>query len=98
MNISLAPGLEKLVGAKVRSGQYENATALVNEAVERLVEADREEYAHRSEIRKRIAAADAQIDRGEFTEYDVHTLADLPRQVRERGMKRLAAQSKSSRS
>jgi Arc/MetJ-type ribon-helix-helix transcriptional regulator len=95
MNISLAPELEKIVGAKVRSGQYEDANALVNEAVERLVEADHDEYAHRTEIRKRITAADAEIDRGEFTEYDARTLADLPRQVRERGMKRLAGPVKS---
>src|SRR5258707_11474355 len=95
MNISLAPELERIVGEKVRRGQYQNANALVHEAVERLVEADEEEHTHRNEIRKRIAAAEAEIDRGEFTEYDERTLADLPRQVRERGMKRLAGQVKS---
>jgi Arc/MetJ-type ribon-helix-helix transcriptional regulator len=90
MNISLAPELEKAVGEKIRRGQYPSANALVHEAVERLVEADAEEHAHRNEIRRRIAVSDAEIDRGEFTEYDERTLADLPRQVRERGMKRLA--------
>ena len=98
MNISLAPELEKVVQRKVRRGQYPNVTALVHEAVQRLVEADEEEHEHVVEIRKRLAVAEAQIDRGEFTEYDEKTLADLPRQVRERGMKRLAAaRSKSVR-
>jgi len=34
--------------------------------------------------------ADVEIERGEFTEYDQRALAGLPRQFRERGMKRLS--------
>ncbi len=91
MNISLAPELERVVERKVRSGQYLNGDALVHEAVQRLVEADQEEQGHAAAIRRRITAAEAQIDRGEFTEYDEKTLRDLPSQIRARGMKRLAA-------
>ena len=89
MDISLAPELEKIVDEKVRLGQYQDASALVHEAVQRLVESDQEEDAHREEIRQRIAIADGQVDRGEYTEYDLRTLADLPRHVRERASKRL---------
>lgn len=98
MNISLSPELERVVQRKVRLGQYPDASTLVGEAVRQLVNADEDEHEHLTEIRRRIAAADAQIDRGEFTEYDTATLANLPRQVRERGIKRLAlARAKRSR-
>jgi putative addiction module CopG family antidote len=91
MNISLAPELQRVVQRKVRSGQYANADAFIHEAVQRLVEADEEEQEHAPEIRKRIAAAERQIDRGEYTEYDETTLRSLPAEIRARGMKRLAA-------
>jgi putative addiction module CopG family antidote len=91
MNISLAPELERVVQRKVRSGQYPTADALIHEAVQRLVEADEDEQEHAPEIRRRIAAAERQIDRGDYTEYDETTLRSLPDEIRARGLKRLAA-------
>jgi putative addiction module CopG family antidote len=91
MNISLAPELERVVQRKVKSGQYPNADAFIHEAIQRLVEADEDEQEHASEIRERIAAAERQIDRGEYTEYDETTLRRLPAEIRARGMKWPAA-------
>ena len=42
-----------------------------------------------NEIRKRIKAAEAEIDRGEYVEYDENTIQDLVRDVHERGLKTL---------
>ena len=91
MNINLAPELERVVQRKVRAGQYPTADALVHEAVQRLVEADEDERAHAADLRKRIAAAERQIDRGDYSEYNEATLRNLPAEIRDRGLKRLAA-------
>jgi putative addiction module CopG family antidote len=91
MNINLAPELERVVQRKVRSGQYPNADALIHEALQRLVEFDQDEQEHATQIRKRIAAAERQIDRGDYTEYDETTLLGLSAEIHARGLKRLAA-------
>jgi hypothetical protein len=59
--------------------------------VHRLIE-EQDEVAHRSEICARIDAADAQIDRGQYVEYDENTIHELVKDVHERGLKRLAAE------
>ena len=85
MTIILPPELERLVLEKVNRGEYESADALVEEALQRLIEDD----ANRSEILERIEAAEGEIDRGEFVEYDESNVQDLARDVHERGLKRL---------
>lgn len=54
MNISLAPELGKDRRKKGSQRSMPERQRLVHEAVERLVEADAEEHAHRNDIRKRI--------------------------------------------
>jgi antitoxin ParD1/3/4 len=92
MTITLTPELEKLVKEKVERGAYDSAEAFVGEAVQRLIEEEREEDAHLDEIRAQVDAADAEIDRGEYVEYDESTIVDLARDVHERGLKKLDAQ------
>jgi len=44
------------------------------------------------ELRAQIAAAEAEIDRGEYVEYDADTIHSLAKDVHARGLERLAAQ------
>jgi len=88
MNITLRPELEKLVADKVKRGDYDTPEALVDYAVQRLLE-EEEEEAHLEEVRARTQAADAEIDRGEFVEYDERTIRNLAKDIHERGLKRL---------
>jgi len=92
MTITLTPELEKLVNEKVERGAYDSAEAFVGEAVQRSIEEEREEDAHLDEIRTQVDAADAEIDRGEYGEYDENTTVELARDVRQRGLKKLDAQ------
>ena len=86
MNVTLTSELEKLVKEKVGRGDYETADALVQEAVQRLIEEDEQ---RREALRRDIQDGLDEIDRGEYTEYDEHTIKKLAKEVHERGMKRL---------
>ncbi len=94
MTITLTPRLEKLVQKKIARGEYDSADALVGEAVQRLIEEEKEEDRHRDEICARIEAAEAEIGRGEYVEYDESTIHKLAIDVHERGLGRLAAERK----
>jgi antitoxin ParD1/3/4 len=89
MNITLSPEIEELVREKVKRGEYDSPDALVGEAVHRLIEEEREDDADRADIRARIEAAEAEIDRGEYVEYDETTIHELAKDVHERGLERL---------
>ena len=92
MTINLAPELEEFIRWKIGRGEYDSADALVGEAVKRLVEEEKEEDACRDEIRARIEVAEAEISRGEYSEYDEITIHDLASDVHKRGLKKLAAE------
>jgi Arc/MetJ-type ribon-helix-helix transcriptional regulator len=92
MTIILSPEVGKLVQDRVRCGDYDSPDALVGAAVRRLIEEDREEDSHREAVRTRVEAAEAEIDRGEYVEYDGETVHGLAEDVWERGLKRLGAQ------
>ena len=53
MNVAINPELERLVRERIARGDYENVEALVQEAVQRLIEEDTDLDA----IRQRIRAA-----------------------------------------
>jgi putative addiction module CopG family antidote len=88
MTVTLTPELEKLVREKIERGEYESAEALVGQAVQRLLAEENAE----NEIRQRIDAAEAEIDSGQFVEYDSATIHELARDVHERGLKKLAGE------
>jgi len=88
MTVTLTPELEKLIREKIERGEYESADALVGQAVQRLLEED----TVRDEIRLRIEAAEAEIDSGQYVEYDAGTIQELARNVHERGLKKLAVE------
>jgi antitoxin ParD1/3/4 len=66
MNVSLTPELEKLVLQKVRSGQYNNNSEVVREALRLMVERDRLQELHVQYLKDALAEGIAQADRGEL--------------------------------
>ena len=92
MSITLTPELEQRVQEIVGRGAYDSANALVEEAVQRLIEQDNEEEACLNEIRARVEAREAELDRGEFVEFDESHICELARDVHERGLRKLAAE------
>lgn len=90
MTIVLTPEIERLVQEKVARGEYKSPDDLVGEAIQRLLADEDEELALRDHIRARVDAADAEIDRGEFREYDETNISELARDVHQRGLERRA--------
>ena len=87
MNVTLPAELERRIREKIERGDYDNADALVEEAVHRLIEEDEVDL---ESLRARLQQADSEIDRGEGLEFDERTTKDLAAGIRERGMRRLA--------
>jgi Arc/MetJ-type ribon-helix-helix transcriptional regulator len=92
MNITLSQELESVVQGKIARGEYSGIDDLIGEAVQRLIDEDREEHLCLDVIRERIGAAEAQIERGDFIDYDADNIRDLVKDVRDRGMKRLSSE------
>jgi Arc/MetJ-type ribon-helix-helix transcriptional regulator len=91
MTIVLTSDIEKLVQESVERGEYDAPEALVRAAVLRLIEEDQEDSCLDA-IRGRVEAAEAEIERGEYVEYDADNIHRLAKDVHERGLKRLAAE------
>jgi antitoxin ParD1/3/4 len=89
MSLTLSPELEQLVDKKVKSGMYKTASEVVREALRLLEERDQSVT-----LRREVREGFAQIERGEYTEYDEHTIKDLVADIKDRGMKRLAGKRK----
>jgi Arc/MetJ-type ribon-helix-helix transcriptional regulator len=89
MVFSLRPELEKLVQDKVAKGDYPSADALVEGAVQRLLDDDSEEEAWSDDIRARVCAAEEEIDQGQYLEYDEANARELSREIHQRGIKKL---------
>jgi antitoxin ParD1/3/4 len=89
MNVSLTPELERMVNNRVKSGMYQTASEVVREALRVLTERDGQ-----LALRREVQEGFAQIDRGEYEEYDESTIKDLVADIQSRGKKRLAAKRK----
>jgi len=89
MTFSLTPELEQLVQQKVESGLYPSASEVIHAALRLLEERDRARQARRNRLREEIAIGIEQIDRGEYTSYDEHSLGTLVDRVRSEGRKKL---------
>ena len=97
MNVSLTPRLEDFVKQKVASGLYNSASEVIREALRRLDEHDRVREIRIEELRKQVAVGIAQLDRGEYTEYDEDSLKQMFEDVKIRGRERLAEERKKSK-
>lgn len=65
MNVSLTPELEDFIQERVRSGRYHSASEVVREALRLLEDRDEVRRLRLDEMRKKIAAGLASLDRGE---------------------------------
>ncbi len=93
MDVTLKPELELLVNERVERGEYESADAFVQQAILRLIEEEDAEDAQVEDIRLRVEAAEAEIDRGEFVEFDAETVPNLAADVHKRGLQGTATNS-----
>jgi antitoxin ParD1/3/4 len=91
MNVSLRPELAKYVEEKVQSGQFSDADAALNYAVE-LLRAEDAWFAENAEaLRREVAIGIEQLDRGEGEEWDVE-------EIKAEGRRLLAQRNKERRS
>lgn len=68
MNVSLTPKLEKLVAECVKSGEYNNASEVVRQAL-RLLQAEQELHkAKLKRLKAELAKGEADIRSGRYTE------------------------------
>ena len=89
MNVSLTAELEDLINEKVKSGMYQTASDVIREALRLLKERDNFEV-----LRREVREGFAQIERGEYEEFDEHTIRNLAADIKARGIKRLAEKRK----
>lgn len=65
MNVSLTPELEDFIQERVKSGRYHSASEVVREALRLLEDRDEVRRLRLDEMRKKIAAGLASLDRGD---------------------------------
>jgi antitoxin ParD1/3/4 len=84
MHINLSPEMENYIKGKVAGGFYGNATEVIRDAIRRMQAEE-----HRiAAFRRAVAEGEAQLDRGEGTEYSrgrMNKLADTARKNLGRG-------------
>jgi antitoxin ParD1/3/4 len=68
MNFSLTPNLEQFVRDRARSGDYNNASEVVREALRLLKRSEEERVLKTARLRAAIAKGDEALASGAFTE------------------------------
>lgn len=66
MNVSLTPGLEKLIQAKIKTGLYNSASEVIREALRLLDEKDSLRRMRLESLHKDITVGIEQANRGEL--------------------------------
>ena len=74
MKVLLKPELKKFVAEKVRTGQYADASDLVNQAVEVLREQEQFSPRHEAYLRNELKRGLEQLDRGQFSDFNAKTI------------------------
>lgn len=74
MRISLRPELAKFVEEKVRAGHFPDADPVVNGALDAMRVQEASTAEDIEALRKELAEAVAQADRGEFVEFDAKSI------------------------
>jgi antitoxin ParD1/3/4 len=69
-NISLTPEQDAFIEEAVKSGEYQNASEAVRDALRALQQRRREDALKLEALRQQIDAGVDALDRGEFTEID----------------------------
>ena len=85
MNISLTPELEGLVEERVRSGLYASASEVVREALRLLQQREQDREAKLTDLRRELAPALAEFERGEGAPLDMAAIKAEARARRKAG-------------
>lgn len=94
MNDPLSPEMEKWVQAKVESGQFASPAEVVETALQLLRKWEEQKL---QALRNDLEAAEEEVDRGHYSDYDEHTLQDFFGQLTAEGMRRLVSERVPSR-
>jgi antitoxin ParD1/3/4 len=78
MGVVLTPQLEELIKDKVASGDYDDASAVIREALELLEERDQ-----RERLLAALAIGQQQLDRGDVVEYTPGLLEQIRQEAKE---------------
>lgn len=84
MNVNLGETFEDYVRAQLETGRYNNASEVIREALRLKMQADEERTARLDALKRDIAEARAQVQRGEVVETTAE--AFLKRRGRRRGV------------
>ena len=78
MNVSLTPNLEAFIREKTDSGDYNNASEVVREALRLLKQVEADRALRRERLRAALAEGDAALESGDYVDIDDESkLADL---------------------
>ncbi len=97
--ISLPPKIARYIRAKVKSGKYTNASEVVVDAVRKMQAAEDAATpqlvgAELEEVRRQVQEGVAQLENGEFEEFDAEGLKAFFEDVNARGRQRFEANTK----
>lgn len=76
MNISLTPELEKMVQSCVASGQYNNASEVVRDALRLMIRRDAMGHYYDEWLRVQIESGWQQAERGELVPFNMQEIID----------------------
>ena len=88
MNVSLTPEMEQFINQKVETGIYHTSSEVVGEALRLLQQRDESDI---QALRDQVMAGFADIESGDFEEYDEQTTKQLAEDIKRRGRTRLAS-------
>jgi putative addiction module CopG family antidote len=80
MNVLLKPELEKFVAEKVQAGEYADARAIVNEALEVMKDQDQFTPAHEEHFKREIRRGLDQLNLGQRADVDAEKIIAHERQ------------------
>ena len=74
MKVVLKPELESFVTEKLKSGQYADVNAMINEALEMLREQEEFTPEHETYLRHELRRGVEQLDRGQCAQFDAEKI------------------------
>lgn len=107
MNVSLSPQMARFIRAKVKKGEYTNASEVVRDAVRRMQEAEaakndqsliefesRLTKGERESIRRGVQQGIRDIEEGRYEEFDADGLRSLAKELVAASARKLAGRAK----
>jgi putative addiction module CopG family antidote len=92
VEITLTPETEAIIQAKMETGLYHSPSEIVHEAIRRMDEDEAAREHRREDIRRKVAHAEAQAERGEL--YSFASGADAMEHIKAEGQKALGERTR----